>query len=84
MIIKSMSKSFSATRGGKVIKKFDFPTLHTFTKAQREDRMAHMVHQAVGHAFISHGLVMTNYVHNALVKTLQDGGLQGFMGPAYQ
>ena len=48
-------KSFSATRGGEVIKKFDFPTLQTFTEAQREDRMAHMVHQAVGQAFISHG-----------------------------
>ena len=67
-----------------MIKKFDFPTLHTFTEAQREDRMAHMVHQAVGQAFISHGPVMTNSVHNAVVKTLQDGGLQGFMGPAYQ
>ena len=46
--------------------------------------MAYMVHQAVGQAFISHGPVMTNVVHNAMVKTLQEGGLQGFMGPAYQ
>ena len=46
--------------------------------------MAHMVHQAVGQAFISHGLVMTNFVHNAVLKTLQEVGLQGFMGPAYQ
>ena len=41
-------KSFSATRSGDVIKKFSFPTLQTFTEAQREDRMVHMVHQAVG------------------------------------
>ena len=43
-----------------------------------------MEHQAVGQAFISHGPVMTNVVHNAMVKTLQEGGLQGFVGPAYQ
>ena len=77
-------KSFSASRSGDVIKKFDFPTLQTFTEAQREDRMARMVHQAVGQAFISHGPVMTNSVHNDVVKTLQEEGLQGFMGPAYQ
>ena len=46
--------------------------------------MAYMVHQAVGQAFISHGPVMTNVVHNAMVKTLQEGGLQGFVGPTYQ
>ena len=27
---------------------------------------------------------MTNFVHNAVLKTLQEVGLQGFMGPAYQ
>ena len=27
---------------------------------------------------------MTNSVHNAVVKTLREGGLQGYMGPAYQ
>ena len=27
---------------------------------------------------------MTNSVHNVVVKTLQEGGLQGFVGPAYQ
>ena len=77
-------KSFSATRTGEVIKKFDFLALQPSTEAQRENRVLDMVHQAVGQAFVSHAPVMTNYVHNALVKTLQDGGLQGFMGPAYQ
>ena len=41
-------KSFSATRGGEVIKKFDFPSLQPFTEAQKEDIMLHMEHQAVG------------------------------------
>ena len=45
--------------------------------------MAHMVNQVVGQAFISHSSVMANSVHNVVLKTLQEGGLQGFMGPAY-
>ena len=32
-------KSFSATRAGKVIKKFDFPTLQPLTEAQHENRI---------------------------------------------
>ena len=66
-----------------MIKKFDFPTPQLYTKAQKEDRMAHMVHQAVGQAFISHGPAMTNSVHIVVVKTLQEGGLQDFVRPAY-
>ena len=41
-------KSFSATRGGEVIKMFNFPALPPFTEAQKEDIMLHMEHQAVG------------------------------------
>ena len=67
-----------------MIKKFDFPTLPSYIEAQKEDKMAHMVNQAVGQAFISHASIMANSVHNVVVKTLQEGGLQGFMGPAYQ
>ena len=66
-----------------MIKKFDFPTPQLYTKAQKEDRMAHMVHQAVGQAFVSHGPVMANSVHNAVVKTIREGGIQSYMGPAY-
>ena len=46
--------------------------------------MAHMVNQAVGQAFISHSSIMANFIRNALLKTLQEGGLQGFVGPAHQ
>ena len=52
-------KSFSATRGGDIVKKFDFPTLQPLTKAQRDNKMLDMVHQAMGHAFINHSPVMT-------------------------
>ena len=74
--------SFDTNRSGEVIKKFDFPTLSPYDEAQKENRMAHMVNQAVGQAFISHSSIMANFIHNALLKTLQEGGLQGFVGPA--
>ena len=67
-----------------MIKKFDFPTLPSYIEAQKEDRMAHMVNQVVSQAFISHASIMANSVHNVVVKTLQEGGLQGYVGPAYQ
>ena len=53
-------KSFSATRSGEVIKKFDFPTLQPLTEARHENKMLDMVHQAVGHAFVNHAPVMTH------------------------
>lgn len=73
-------KSFSTTRAGEVIKKFDFPTLQPLTEVQRENRILDMVHQAAGHAFVSHAPVMTNTVHNAVIKTLNEGGFQGYTG----
>ena len=76
--------SFDTNRSGEVIKKFDFPTLPPYNEAQKEDRMAHMVNHAIGQAFISHASIKANSVHNVVVKTLQEGGLQGFVGPTYQ
>ena len=75
--------SFSATRSAEVIKKFDFPTPQLLTEAQRENKMLDAVHQAIGHAFVSHASVMTNTLHNALIKTLDEGRFQGYTGPAY-
>jgi len=51
---------------------------------REENMMVHMVNQAVGRAFINHASIMANSVHNVVLKTLQDGGFLGFMGPAYQ
>ena len=76
-------KSFSATRGGEVVKKFDFPTLQPLTETQCENKMLDMVHQAVGHAFVNHALVMTHTVHNAVIKTLGESMFQGYSGPCY-
>ena len=76
--------SFSTNRSGEVIKKYDFPTLSPYDEVQKKDRMVHMVNQAVGQAFINHASIMANSVHNIVLKTLQEGRLLGFMGPAYQ
>ena len=46
--------------------------------------MIHQMNQAIGHAFVNHAPIMANYVHNAVLKTLQDKGTPGFVGPAYQ
>jgi len=75
--------SFSINRSGEVIKKFDFPTFVTHQESQKEDRMIHQMNQAIGHAFVNHAPIMANHVHNAVIKTLQDRGIPGFVGPAY-
>jgi len=67
-----------------VINKYNFLTLPPYDEAQKEDRMVHMVNQAVRQAFINHASIMANSVHNAVLKMLQEGGSLGFMGPAYQ
>ena len=66
-----------------MIKKYDFRTLPPYDEAQKEDRMVHMVNQAVRQAFINHASTMANSIHYAVLKTLQEGGLLGFMGLAY-
>ena len=46
--------------------------------------MVHLMNQAIGQALLSHAPIMANSVHNAVLKTLQDRGMLGFVGPAYQ
>ena len=46
--------------------------------------MIHQMNQVIGHAFVNHALIMANYVHNTVLKTLQDKGTPGFVGLAYQ
>ena len=75
--------SFSTNRSGEVIKKFNFPTFVPYEEAQKEDRMIHQMNQAIGHAFVNHAPIIANHVHNAVIKTLQDRGTPGFVGPAY-
>ena len=42
------------------------------------------MNQEIGQAFVNHAPIMANLVHNAVLKTLQDRGTPGFVGPAYQ
>ena len=45
--------------------------------------MIHQMNLVIVHAFVNHIPIMANYVHNAVLKTLQDKGTPGFVGPAY-
>ena len=66
--------SYSTNRSGEIIKKYNFPTLPPYNESQKEDRMIHQMNQAIGHAFVNHAPIMANYVHNAMLKMLQDRG----------
>jgi len=76
--------SYSTNRSGEVIKKYDFPTLPPYDESQKEDKMIHLMNQEIGQAFVNHAPIMANHVHNAMLKMLQDRGMPGFVGPAYQ
>ena len=76
-------KSYSVTRSGDVIKKFNLPSFQLLTEAQRDNKMIDAVSQAVAQAFVKSATVMGNTVHNAVVKTLAEGTFQGCMGPCY-
>ena len=65
-------KSYSATKSGEVVRKFDFPSLQPLTEAQRDNKMIDTVYQAVGQEFIKSATVMGNTVHNAVVKTFAE------------
>ena len=73
-------KSYSITRSGEVIKKFNLPSFQPLTEAQRENKMMDAVGQAVAQAFIKSVTVMGNTVHNVVVKTFAEGTLPGCMG----
>ena len=70
---------YSTNRSGEVIKKYDFPTLPPYNESQMEDKMIHQMNQVIRHAFVNHAPIMANYVHNAVLKTLQDRRTPGFV-----
>ena len=76
-------KSYSVTRSGEVIKKFNLPSSQSLTEDQRESKMTDAVGQAVTQAFIKSTTVMGNTVHNAVVKTFAEGMFPGCMDPYY-
>ena len=76
-------KSYSVTRSGDIIKKFDLPSFQPLTEAQRENKMVDTISQAVAQAFIKSATVMGNTVHNAVVRTFAEGTFPGCLGPCY-
>ena len=76
-------KSYSVTRSGEVIKKFDLPSFQPLIEAQHENKMMDAVGQAVAQAFIKSATVMGNTVHNTVVKTFAEGMFPGCMDPCY-
>ena len=76
--------SYNTNRSGEIIKKYDFSTLPPYNESQKKDRMIHLMNQTIGQTFINHALIMANFVYNAVLKTRQDRGTPGFVGPAYQ
>ena len=76
-------KSYSITRSGDVIKKFDLPSFQPLTEAQRENKMVDTISQAVAQAFIKSATVMGNTVHSAVVKTFAEGTFPNCVGPCY-
>ena len=60
-------KSYSVTRSGDVIKKFNLPSFQPLIEAQRDNKMMDAVGQAVAQAFIKSATVMGNTVHNTVV-----------------
>ena len=76
-------KSYSITRSGGVIKKFDLPSFQPLIEAQRDNKMMDAVGQAMAQVFIRSAIVMGNTVHNAVVKIFAKGTFPGCMGPCY-
>ena len=76
-------KSYSVTRSGDVIKKFNLPSFQPLTEAHRDNKMIDAVSQAVAQAFVKSATVMGNTMHNAVVKTFTEGTFPGCMGPCY-
>jgi hypothetical protein len=76
-------KSYSVTRSGEVIKKFDLPSFQPLTEAQRDNKMMVAVGQTIAHAFIKSATVMCNTVHNAVLKTFAEGTFPGCMSHCY-
>ena len=76
-------KSYSITRSGDVIKKFNLPSFQPLIDAQRDNKMIDAVGQAVAQAFVKSATVMGNTLHNAVVKTFAEGTFPGCTGPCY-
>ena len=77
-------KSFSLNKSGQVIQKQDLPLPRQVTFDSNPGKLQEMVNSAVNHALINHSNVLSNTVHNAVVRTLKEGqAAPHYVGPAY-
>ena len=77
-------KSFSLNKSGQVIQKQDLSLPQQVTFDSNPGKLQEMVNSAVNHALINHSNVLSNTVHNAVVRTLKEGQASThYVGPAY-
>jgi hypothetical protein len=77
-------KSFGLNRNGKVIQKQDVPLPWQVTFDFNPGKLQEIFNSAVNHALINHSNVLSNTVHNAMVRTFKEGQVPSlYVGPAY-
>ena len=77
-------RSFSLNKSGQVIQKQDLSLPRQVTFDSNPGKLQEMVNSAVNHALINHSNVLSNTVHNAVVRTLKEGQASPhYVGPAY-
>jgi hypothetical protein len=77
-------KSFSLNMSGEVIQKQDLSLPRQVTFDSNPGKLQEMVNSTVNHALINHSNVMSNTVHNAVVRTFKEGQVPPhYVGPTY-
>jgi hypothetical protein len=77
-------KSFSLNGSGEVIQKQDLSLPRQVTFDSNPGKLQEMVNSAVNHALINHSNVLSNTVHNAVIRTFKEGQVPPhYVGPAY-
>jgi hypothetical protein len=77
-------KSFSLNKSGQVIQKQDLPLPRQVTFDSNPGKLQEMVNSAVNHALINHSNVLSNTIHNAVIRTFKEGQASPrYVGPAH-
>jgi hypothetical protein len=77
-------KSFSLNKSGQVIQKQDLSLRQQVTFDSNPSKLQEMVNSVVNHALINHSNVLSNTVHNAVIRTFKEGQASPhYVGPAY-
>jgi hypothetical protein len=77
-------KSFSLNRSGEVIQKQDLSLPRQVTFDSNPGKLQEMVNSALNHALINHSNVLSNTIHNAVVRTFKEGQVSPhYVGLAY-